>query len=340
MKKENYKLMVGLLAVVFGVLAGIVTASRIVTAPAGSGARILKLSHSLDSKHPIQMAVLKMQEDLDRISGGKLKLDIYPGAQLGNEREVIEQVQLGAVDICAYSTSSIESFCSIFGVFSMPYIFRDSDHYWKVLNGPIGKSLLDAPYNEKVGLKGLCYFDAGARSFYFSKTPIHKPSDLKGKKIRVINSKVSMSMIKAMGGIPTPLAWGEIYTAMQQGLIDGAENNEPSFFSSRHCEVAKYLSLDEHTRVPDMLFMSKKVWDSLGKEQRGWLKEAAQLASDYERKLWQQKTVEALDKITKMDKPVTIIRPDKKPFQESVQPLLDAKKGTAIGDLIEKIRNF
>lgn len=339
MKKDSFKFVVALLTISFGILAGIVVASRIVSSPAsGDGVKILKLSHGLDTKHPVHLGMVEMQNVLKTISSGKMGIQIYSGGQLGGEREVIEQMQLGALGMCKSSAASMENFCPIMGVFSMPYIFRDRDHYWKVLDGPIGKKLLDASNTPKIGLKGLCYYDSGARSFYLPKDMIKSPADLVGKKIRVMKSKTSMNMIKAMGGIPTPLSWGELYTALQQGLVDGAENNPPSFLTSRHCEIAKNYALDEHARIPDMLMISSKVWDALTVEQQGWLQSAADASSLFQRKLWKKMTAEALATVQQMDKPVTVYHPDKQPFIDAVKPMIEATKGTPIGDLIDQIK--
>lgn len=342
MQKDNFKLVVGLITVSFGILAGMVTASRIVTAPSGGGgvAKVLKLSHGLDTKHPVHIGMVEMQKTLEEISGGQMKIQIYSGGQLGSEREVIEQMQLGALAMCKSSAASMENFCSVMSVFSLPYIFRDSKHYWDVLDGKIGRNLLDAPNTNKIGLKGLCYYDAGARSFYLPNTVINSPADLKGKKIRVMNSETAMAMVKAMGGIPTPMSWGELYTALQQGLVDGAENNPPSFLTSRHCEVAKAFSLDEHARIPDMLIVSKKVWDSLSSQQQEWLQAAADASSKFQRKLWAEKTKEALAEVQKMEKPVKVVFPDKTPFVEAVKPLIEKTKGTPVGDIIEQINKI
>ncbi len=340
MKKGNFKIVVGLLTVTFGILTGIVVCSRHQTSSTAGGVKVLKLSHGLDTKHPVHLGMVEMQKELAAISNGQMAITIYPGGQLGSEREVIEQMQLGALAMCKSSAASMENFCPIMSVFSLPYIFRDSEHYWKVLDGEVGQRLLNAPNTDQIGLKGLCYYDAGARSFYLPDTEINNPADLKGKKIRVMNSETAMAMVKAMGGIPTPMSWGELYTALQQGLVDGAENNPPSFLTSRHCEVAKCFSLDEHARIPDMLMISKKVWDSLSSQQQNWLQKSALASSHFQRKLWAEKTKEALAEVQKMEKPVKVIYPDKKPFIEAVKPLIDAQKGTDVGALIETIKEL
>ncbi|MGD8786350.1 MAG: TRAP transporter substrate-binding protein, partial [Phycisphaerales bacterium] len=201
----------------------------------------LKIGHSLDVEHPVHKAMIFMGEKLKEKSAGKVILQIYPGEQFGSEREMIEQVQMGSLDMTKVSTSPLESFVPSMSVFGVPYLFRDSNQLWNVLEGPVGKKLLQA--GESKGLKGLCYYDAGSRSFYTKARQILTPADLDGMKIRVQESKTAMQMIESLGASPTPIAWGELYTSLQQGVVDGAENNPPSFYRSRHFEVCKHYSL-------------------------------------------------------------------------------------------------
>ncbi|MGA1196453.1 MAG: TRAP transporter substrate-binding protein, partial [Candidatus Latescibacterota bacterium] len=222
---------------------------------------VLKLGHSLDTSHPVHAGMVYMAQELAKKSGVSVVLEIYPNGQLGSETECIEQLQRGALAMTKTSAAPMEGFIPEMGVFGIPYIFRDADHYWRVLEGPIGKELALA--GEAVGLRGLCYYDAGSRSFYTTNTPVLSPDDLTGLKIRVMKSKTMMDMVDALGGSPTPIPWGELYTALQQKMVDGAENNLPSFYTNRHFEVARHFSIDEHSRVPDILLMSSEVWKRL-----------------------------------------------------------------------------
>ncbi len=296
---------------------------------------VLKIGHSLDIGHPVHKALERMNEILQAKSAGRMTLEIYPNEQLGSEREMVEQVQLGVLDMVKTSTAPLESFIPEMGVFSLPYIFRDSEHYWRVLNGEIGKELLEK--GEKVGLRGLCYFDAGSRSFYTTKKMIKVPDDLKGMDIRVMESKTSKAMVKSLGGAPTSITWGELYTSLQQGAVVGAENNPPSFETSRHYEVCKFYSLDEHTRIPDIVLISVAKWKKLKPEDQKILKEAAVQASLFQRELWKEKTKESLAKVKSAG--VKVFNPDKKLFSAKVEPLLKTYTGTPIGNLIERIKN-
>jgi tripartite ATP-independent transporter DctP family solute receptor len=296
-------------------------------------ATILKLGHGLDVSHPVHKAMVFMAERVKEKSGGRMQVQIFPSEQLGNEKECIEALQLGYLAMTKTSSAPLEGFVPQMQVFGIPYLFRDSEHLWKVLNGPIGKQILLA--GESKRLRGLCYYDAGARSFY-AKKPISGPSDLAGMKIRVQNSIMSMKMVQAMGGSPTPIPWGELYTALDQGVVDGAENNSPSFRTSRHYEVCPYYSLDEHTCLPDILVIGTRIWSQLSPEEQRVLQEAADESVVYQRKVWAEAELKDLETVQKQG--VTIIRPDKASFRESVQSVWKEFEGTEIGELIRRIQ--
>lgn len=297
--------------------------------------RILRLAHSLSPRHPVHITMEYMAKRVEEKSGGRLIVQIFPNEQLGSEKEQIEALQIGYMSMTKTSTAPMEGFVPKIKIFGIPYLFRDSEHFWKVAEGPIGKELLNAGIEK--GLKGLCYYDAGARSFY-AKKPIHSPEDLKGLKVRVMQSIMSMQMIETMGGAPTPIAWGELYTALDQGVVDAAENNPPSFETSRHFEVCRYYTLDEHVRVPDILVISTRVWDSLTPEQQRILQEAADESVVFNRKLWAEAEQASLAAVKAAG--VTVIEPDKTLFQQAVRPMWERYKGTELGELIEKIQEI
>jgi tripartite ATP-independent transporter DctP family solute receptor len=218
-------------------------------------------------------------------------------------------------------------------VFSLPYIFRDGEHYWNVLNGAIGQELLQK--GEKKFLHGLCYYDGGSRNFYTKDTPIRTPDDLKGLKIRVMSSATAIEMVKAMGGAPTPIDWGELYSALAQGTVDGAENNPPSFFSNKHYEVCKHFSLDGHTRIPDMLLMSSKVWGKLDPQVQAWVRQAADESSVFQRELWQEKTAEALE--SAKEEGVHVYEVDTASFAAKVAPMLGEVEDPEVRELLKQI---
>jgi tripartite ATP-independent transporter DctP family solute receptor len=282
------------------------------------------------------MAMEYMGQRLKLISKGSMKLDIYPSGQLGSERELIELLQIGSLAMTKVSASPMESFVPEFKVFSIPYTFRDQNHFWQVLESELGKNLIQR--GDAVRLRGLTYYDAGSRSFYSADKPIHTPNDLAGLKIRVQNSPTSVAMVNTLGGSATPISWGELYTALQQGVVDGAENNPPSFYLSKHFEVCRYFTLDEHTYVPDILLMSLPIWKKLTSQQQQWLQQAANESSQYQRELWQQSTSDALQQLA--DDGVEIIYPTKAIFREKVAPLRKTFKGSPVGNLLEEIENI
>ncbi len=297
--------------------------------------QILRLSHGLDITHPVHKAMVYMGERLNEYSGGSLKIQIYPGNQLGNERESLELLQIGSLAMTKVSANTLEGFVPEFRIFNLPYIFTGDDHRFRVLDSDLGKELLLKGVSGR--FMGLCYYDAGSRSFYTKKTPIHGPEDLKGLKIRVMGSPTAIEMVNTMGGSATPISWGELYTALQQGIVDGAENNPPSFYTSRHYEVCKYYSLDEHTSVPDVLVMSTAVWNELSDEQKQWVKRAADDSADYQKILWQEATEDALRELKAYG--VTIYHPDKTRFQKQVEILYEKyEEDSILGDMIREIR--
>lgn len=286
-----------------------------------SDATYLKLAHGLDTQHPVHKGMEFMAQRVAEKSGGKFKIEIYPSQQLGTERQCLELLQIGSLGMTKVSAAVMENFAPNIEVLSLPYIFRNREHAYRVQDGETGKKML--LQSEKYWLRGLTYFDAGQRSFY-CKTPIRTPEDLNGKKIRVQESVTAMNLVRSLGGAPTPISWGELYTALQQGVVDGAENNPPSFYTSRHYEVCKYYILNEHTAVPDILVIGTVAWNRLAEQEQLWLQEAADEAKVYQRKLWQEAEQAALDSVKVAG--VEIIIPDKTLFAEKTKSLFEKYK--------------
>lgn len=298
--------------------------------------RVLKLAHVLDISHPVHKGMLYMAQVLDSVSSGSMRMDIYPGGQLGSERESMELLQIGSLAMTKVSTGTVEGFAPRFKVLGLPYLFRNEAHRYEVLDGPIGNELLAslAPFR----IRGLCFYDAGSRSFYTINRPIQHPDDLAGLKIRTMQSPVSMQMIREMGGSPTPISFGELYTALQQGVVDGAENNPPSFYLSRHYEVCKFYVLDEHTSIPDVLLISNPIFESLTEQQQEWLLEAAKRSVPVQKQHWKESVEEALAKVSEAG--VEIIRPDKSPFFQAVEAMnVEFQANSEMKSLYEDIIN-
>ncbi len=299
-----------------------------------SAKTVLKLSHNQDRNHPVHKSMQFMADKAKEYSDGDLVIRIYPNGQLGTQRESMELIQNGALDIAKSNASELESFEPAYGAFNIPYIFHDVDHFYRVISGDVGQKILDASADK--GFIGLTYYDGGARSFYANKE-IKSPADLQGLKVRVQPSPTAVEMVKLMGGSPTPLAYGELYTALQQGVVDGAENNPTALTNSRHGEVAKVYSLDEHTMIPDVLVIGKKSWDKLTAEQQEVLKKSAKESMMYHKDLWTKMIGEAVDK-AKNEMNVKFVSVEKQPFIDAVKPMHDsALQNAAIADYVKGI---
>lgn len=284
-----------------------------------SDVRVLKLGHGLDASHSVHKAMVYMAERVEKESNGKMRIDIYPSQQLGSERELLELLQIGSLDITKVSSSVLEGFEPLYKIFSVPFLFENEEHRFSIYDGEIGRELLDA--GQSIRLVGLTYFDAGTRSFYTKDRPILHPDSLQGMKIRVQESPASIRMVNMLGGSATPISFGELYTALQQRIVDGAENNPPSLYLTRHYEVVDYYSLDEHTAVPDMLFASQITWERLTDDEKEILRNAAQESAIYQRKLWEESTNEAMEAVQEAG--IEVVYPDKEPFREKLQPIYE-----------------
>jgi len=313
-------------ALVLAFLAGCGRAGRV---------RVIKLGHGLSPSHTVHQAMLRMAERVEEKSAGTIRIEVFPSQQLGTERECLELLQIGSLGMTKVSAAVLEAFAPAFKAYSVPYLFRDDAHRFAVLDGAIGREILLA--GEGYWLRGLCCYDAGSRSFYTIGRPVRTPADLSGLKIRTQESPTAIRLIRALGGSATPIAWGELYTSLQQGVVDGAENNPPSFHLSRHYEVCKYYSINEHTAVPDVLLISTKVWDRLTDDERRWVQEAADESAIYQRGLWKEASDEAMETVAAAG--VEIIHPDKSAFAEKVKDMDELYRGEPdLYDLIGRIR--
>ncbi len=305
---------------------------------AGCAARqdttVLRVAHALDTTSPIHHALVHFGDRLAELSGGTLRADVYPSGQLGTERETVELLQLGTLDVAKVSSGVMESFVPEMGVFSLPYLFRDRAHLWQTLDSPVGDEILRSavPYR----IRGIGYFDEGFRSFYVKKSGVTTPADLAGLKIRVIQSPLFIRTINLLGGNATPLAFSEVYGALQQGIVDGAENNPPSLYGMGHYQQISTYLLDEHSAPPGIVLMSSHRWDGLSEEQRGWVREAMNEAVALERTLWLDAEEEALTAVRAAG--VAVVEVDKGPFRDAVAPIYADLAGTGLGALARRIR--
>lgn len=301
-----------------------------------SSKRIIRLGHGLDVTHSVHQAMLKADEHLNELSEGKMRIQVYPNQQLGSERECLELLQIGSLDMTKVSGAVMENFAPKLRIFGLPFLFDNKEHLFRVLDGPIGKEMLSE--GENYWLKGIGFYDSGSRSFYTRERPITTPSDLEGLKIRVQESASAFDMVKQLGASPTPISWGELYTAIQQGVVDGAENNPPSFYLSRHYEVCKYYIIDEHTMIPDILLVSTHLWSQLSAQEQQWLQKAIDLSIPYQRDLWIKSENESLQAV--IDAGVEVSYPDKEPYQKAISSMYETfREDPEISQLIDRIQD-
>ena len=253
------------------------------------------LAHTLPITHPVHQGIEVFAEEVSNLSNGELRVKIFPDGQLGSEREVLELLQIGSIAMTKVSAATMANFAPEYKVMGVPYLFRDKEHLFNALESEVGEDILQA--SSEYLLKGLCFYDAGSRSFYTKDKLIKNPEDLDGLKIRVMNHKMSVDMVNEMGGSATPMAYGELYTALQQGVVDGAENNPPSFVTSGHYEVCKYYTLDEHSSIPDVLVIGTKYWETLTDLEQDWMKAAAKTSTRAQRKFWSDNVEECMIKL-------------------------------------------
>jgi len=297
----------------------------------------LKASDVHPPGYPTVVAVENLGKKLEQATNGRLGVQMYASMQLGGEKEAIEQAQVGAIQLARVSVGAIGPVVDDLNVFNLPFLFRNTVHMQKVIVGPIGQELLNkVTANEKTGLIGLCWMDAGARSFYDTKHAIKTIADLKGLKIRVIGNPMFVDMANALGANGVAMGYDQVFSALQTGVIDGAENNPPSFVFDNHYTVAKYYTLTEHLIVPEVLVFSRKTWDTLGKEDQERLRVAAREAQAEERELWTAYEKQAMDRARAAG--VQIVEQlDKQPFQDAVKPVWD-KYGPRFAEQIKRIQ--
>ena len=280
--------------------------------------KVVYLAHTLPTSHPVHQGMEVFAEKVREYSQGQLSVKIFPDGQLGTEREVLELLQIGSVAMTKVSAAAMANFAPEFKVMGVPYLFRDKEHLFDVLEGSTGENLLLS--GTAYLLRGLCFYDAGSRSFYTTEKPIKTPQDLEGLKIRVMNHQMSVDMVNQMGGSATPMAYGELYSALQQGVVDGAENNPPSFVGSRHYEICKYYTLDEHSSIPDVLVIGTKYWETLTVEEQAWMKKAASFSSKAQQQLWKDNVDKCMKTLAEAE--VEVYRPDKSLFADKSKAVL------------------
>ncbi len=315
-------------------------ASALASGPAAAQQKmVLKASDVHPAGYPTVAAVENMGKKLEKATDGRLSVAMYPSMQLGGEKEAVEQAQIGAIALARVSVGALGPVVDDLNVFNLPYVFRNTTHMQHVIDGPIGQELLDKVTNSGKGLVGLCWMDAGARNFYNTKKPIKTMADLKGMKVRVMGNPMFVDMANAMGGNGVAMGYDQVFSALQTGVVDGAENNPPSFVFDNHYQVAKFYTVDEHLIVPEMLVLSKKSWDAMSKEDQEQLMKFAKEAQLDERKLWEVYEQQAMDKAKAAGiQIIQVSDADKKAFQDAVKPVWD-KYGPKYAATVKRIQD-
>jgi tripartite ATP-independent transporter DctP family solute receptor len=286
--------------------------------------------------YPTTVAVKHMGETLKRLTNGKHSITVFSGGKLGNEKDSIEQTKIGAIAMTRVNVAPMNNICPSTMVPTMPFLFRSTAHMRAVLDGPIGEEILKSC--EAQGFIALAFYDSGSRSIYSVKKPVKSLADVKGMKIRVQQSDLWVSLLEAMGANATPMPYGEVYTALKTGLVDAAENNYPSFDTSRHFEVAKFYAKTEHSMAPEILLFSKRIWDGLSADDQKALRQAAKESVPVMRKLWDEREAKSLAAVIAGGAQVTEV--DKPAFQAAMKPVYDKFiTDTKLKDLVKRIQD-
>jgi tripartite ATP-independent transporter DctP family solute receptor len=308
-------------------------------APAFAQAKlVLRATDVHPTGYPTVEAVERMGKKLETATQGRISIQMFPSMQLGGEKEMIEQAQVGALQIARISVGPMGPLVPEFDVFNLPFVFRDGAHMEKVIDGPIGDELLKKLSDHPTaGLIGLCYMNAGIRNVYNSKKPIEKVEDLKGLKIRMMGNPLFVDTMNSLGGNGVAMGFDQLISAMQTGVVDGAENNEPSYESGQHYRYAKYYSKTGHLMIPELLVFSKKTWETLSKDDQALIMKFSKEAQQEQRKLWNVRESESLAKMREAGTVVNEVA-DRKPFQDAVKPVWD-KYGARHKELIQRIQD-
>ena len=299
---------------ILGLLAGLLVSSSV-----SARATEFRSTDVQPDGYPTVEAVRFMGQTLSKLTGGKLTIKVFNNSALGSEKDTIEQTKIGALAMTRVNISPMNNICPTTVVPTLPFLFHSKEHMRKTLDGPIGDEILKSC--EAQGFIGLAFYDSGARSMYTVKKPIKTVADMKGLKIRVQQSDLWVSVMEAMGANATPMPFGEVYTALKTGLVDGAENNIPSYESTRHFEVAKFYSKTEHSMAPEILLFSKKIWDGLSESDRKAIRQAAKESVPHMRKLWDEREDKSL--ATVKAGAAQIIDVNKKTFEGVMKPVYD-----------------
>lgn len=299
---------------------------------------ILFLANVHESGYPTSVGCDEFARLVKEKTDGRIIIETYHDGQLGEESETIKQVEVGGIDFARVSISPLAKFDDNLNALQLPYLYNDEEHMWKVLNGQIGEDFLNSDNLKQRGILGLTWFDGGSRNFYNTKKEVQSPDDLKGMKIRVQSSNLMMGLVSSMGAEPTPIAFEDVYSSLEKGNIDGAENNWPSYISTKHYEIAKYITVDKHTTIPEMIIASTKSLEKLSKEDVEIIKECAKESTQYQIKAWNEYEEKAINTAKEAGCTITYLDDNGiKKFQSAVEELNNTE-GEKYSALINKIK--
>lgn len=302
--------------------------------------RIVRIGHNQSTSHPTHIALVQFQEYINEHLGDKYVVEVYPNELLGSQTDMVQLTQTGAIDFCVASNAILETFSKNYEIFNLPYLFASTDAYHNAMDdAEVTESIFNA--TEKAGFLAVTWLDAGTRNFYTVKKPIESPADLKGLKIRVQQSPTNIEMMKLLGGSATPMGFGDVYTALQSNIIDGAENNELALTDNGHGDVCKYYSYDMHQMVPDILIGNLAFIEELTDEERAIFEEGYKLVNEIQREEW-VKAVETAKEKAANEQNVQFIYPDQEPFKEACLPLHESvlENNSAIQPIYDKIQKY
>ena len=320
------------------VLASLLVFSFAVSAQEQKPEMTLRLADNQPEGYPTVVGAKKFASLVEERTNGRIKIEVYPGGVLGDESSTIEQAQFGAIDFVRTSITPMSNFEPAMNVLSLPYLYKSEEEMFQILQSDIGDDVLEGL--KDAGLIGLTWYDAGARSFYTAETKVEGPEDLEGLRIRVQESQLMMDMVKELGASPTPIAWGEVYSALQTGVVDAGENNFPGWYYNSHHEVAPNFVVDAHNRIPELIIMSKMTWDKLSEEDQKIVKQAAIDSTKTQREAWDKRTEEAKKLAKEEGAEITYLDEETKAeFQEKVKDLYP-KYSEGHEELLNRILNF
>lgn len=302
------------------------------------GPKVFRMSDNQPDGYPTVLGDLAFAQYVNEKTDGKIKIEVFNNSVLGNEKETIEMTQTGSIHFIRVGINPLSAINPITNAFGMPFLFRDRDHMFRVLDGQVGEDMLEALQQQN--LLGLSWMDAGFRNFYNSKREIRIPSDMQGLRIRVQESPLMMEMVRLLGASPTPMAYGDVYAAIQNGVIEGAENNWPSFITAAHHEVAPFFTVNQHMASPEMILVNTRVWNSFSDEEKQIIKEGAKVGAMVQREAWLEAEKQYEAQARAAGTTITELTPEERQlFVDALMPLYDKPEYAQFAEIVQRVRD-